>query len=60
VIPFFTSLEALQEAVKDEQAFVMMPVRTLFEMTLGQTLFLTAKLPTGKEFTPRGNQPSDW
>ena len=53
VIPFFTSLEALQEAVEDEQAFVVMPVRTLFEMTLGQTLFLNARLPTGKEFTPR-------
>ncbi len=53
VIPFFTSLEALQTAVEDEQAFVVMPVRTLFEMTLGQTLFLNAKLPTGKEFTPR-------
>ena len=33
VIPFFTSLEALQEAVEDEQTFVVMPVRTLFEMT---------------------------
>ncbi|CAH5678380.1 MULTISPECIES: enhanced serine sensitivity protein SseB [Enterobacter] len=53
VIPFFTSLEALQKAVEEEQAFVVMPVRTLFEMTLGQTLFLNAKLPTGKEFTPR-------
>lgn len=53
VIPFFTSLEALQKAVEDEQAFVVIPVRTLFEMTLGQTLFLNAKLPTGKEFTPR-------
>nr|WP_318384718.1 enhanced serine sensitivity protein SseB [uncultured Enterobacter sp.] len=53
VIPFFTSLEALQQAVADEQAFVVMPVRTLFEMTLGETLFLNAKLPTGKEFTPR-------
>lgn len=52
VIPFFTSLEALQQAVEDEQAFVVMPVRTLFEMTLGETLFLNAKLPTGKEFTP--------
>lgn len=39
--------------MEDEQAFVVMPVRTLFEMTLGQTLFLNAKLPTGKEFTPR-------
>ncbi|MDU1270867.1 MAG: enhanced serine sensitivity protein SseB [Escherichia coli] len=45
VIPFFTSLEALQQAVEDEQAFVVMPVRTLFEMTLGETLFLNAKLP---------------
>ncbi|WP_312559761.1 enhanced serine sensitivity protein SseB [Atlantibacter hermannii] len=53
VIPFFSSLEALQQAVEDEQAFVAMPVRTLFEMTLGETLFLNAKLPTGKEFTPR-------
>jgi hypothetical protein len=52
VIPFFTSLEALQEAVSHEQAFVVMPVRTLFEMTLGESLFLNAKLPTGKEFTP--------
>ncbi|EOK0853138.1 enhanced serine sensitivity protein SseB [Escherichia coli] len=53
VIPFFTSLEALQQAVDGEQAFVVMPVRTLFEMTLGETLFLNAKLPTGKEFMPR-------
>lgn len=53
VIPFFSSLEALQQAVSDEQAFVVLPVRTLFEMTLGETLFLNAKLPTGKEFTPR-------
>ena len=43
----------LQQAVEDEQAFVVMPVRTLFEMTLGETLFLNAKLPTGKEFMPR-------
>lgn len=53
VIPFFTSLEALQQAVETEQAFVVMPARTLFEMTLGETLFLNAKLPTGKELTPR-------
>lgn len=53
VLPFFTSLTALQQAIDDEQAFVVMPARTLFEMTLGETLFLNAKLPTGKEFTPR-------
>ena len=45
--PFFTSLEAL-EAVEDEQAFVVMPVRTLFKMTLGQTLFLNADCQPGK------------
>ncbi|WP_142502393.1 enhanced serine sensitivity protein SseB [Klebsiella sp. 2680] len=53
VIPFFTSLQALQEVVKDEQSFVAMPVRTLFAMTLGETLYLNARLPTGKEFSPR-------
>ncbi|EKS1845424.1 enhanced serine sensitivity protein SseB [Cronobacter muytjensii] len=52
VIPFFSSPAALEQAVEGEQAFVAMPVRTLFEMTLGETLFLNAKLPTGKEFTP--------
>ena len=52
VIPFFTSLEALQQAVEDEQSFVAMPARTLMAMTLGETLFLNAKLPAGKEFTP--------
>ncbi len=39
--------------MEDEHAFVVMPARTLFEMTLGETLFLNAKLPTGKEFMPR-------
>ncbi|MDY0971712.1 enhanced serine sensitivity protein SseB [Siccibacter turicensis] len=52
VIPFFSSLDALKQAVETEQAFVVMPVRTLFEMTLGETLFLNPKLPAGKEFTP--------
>ncbi len=53
VIPFFTSLDALQQAIQEQQGFVVMPARTLFEMTMGETLFLNAKLPTGKEFTPR-------
>lgn len=52
VIPFFTSLDALERVVEGEQAFVVMPVRTLFELTLGETLFLNAKLPVGKTFTP--------
>lgn len=52
-IPFFTSLKALQQAISHEQTFITMPARTLFEMTLGETLFLNARLPAGKEFTPR-------
>ncbi len=53
IIPFFTSAEALEQAVSGEQAYLVMPVRTLFEMTLGEALFLNPKLPNGKEFSPR-------
>lgn len=53
IIPFFTSVDALQQAVSGEQAYLVMPVRTLFEMTLGEALFLNPKLPNGKEFSPR-------
>lgn len=52
VIPFFTSVQALAQAAGDGQQWVMLPARELFEMTAGETLFLNAKLPTGKEFTP--------
>ncbi|MFV9668684.1 enhanced serine sensitivity protein SseB [Pantoea sp. ARC607] len=51
VIPFFTSEEAMSEAVKGEQAWLRLPVRTLFEITRGETLFLNPRLPSGKEFT---------
>lgn len=53
VIPFFTSQQALECAAGGGQPFVVMPVRTLFEITLGKTLFLNPKLVQGKEFTPR-------
>jgi hypothetical protein len=52
VIPFFTSQEAMSEAIAGEQAYLRLPVRTLFEMTRGETLFLNPKLPAGKEFSP--------
>ncbi|NAT76545.1 enhanced serine sensitivity protein SseB [Dickeya dadantii] len=52
-VPFFSSLEALQLAVTDEQAFLALPVRTLFDITRGATLFLNPKLPYGKEFLPQ-------
>ena len=51
-IPFFTSLEALQQAVSEPQPFLALPTRTLFAMTAGAELFLNPKLPYGKEFGP--------
>lgn len=52
VVPFFTSLEALQNAVEDEQPFIAMPARVLFEITQGAELFLNPKGTHGKEFLP--------
>ncbi len=52
VVPFFTSLEALQKAVEDEQPFIAMPARVLFEITQGAELFLNPKGTHGKEFLP--------
>ncbi|WP_034916381.1 enhanced serine sensitivity protein SseB [Erwinia sp. 9145] len=53
VIPFFSSVNAMEQAITTPQPFLVMPVKTLFEMTLGETLFLNPRLPSGKEFTPR-------
>lgn len=52
IIPFFSSLEALQKAVEDEQPFIAMPARVLFEITEGADLFLNPKAEYGKEFYP--------
>src|SRR3546814_4440607 len=38
VIPFFASLEALRRAIKEEQSYVALPARSLFEVTAGATL----------------------
>ncbi|CNJ27886.1 hypothetical protein yaldo0001_24070 [Yersinia aldovae ATCC 35236] len=62
VIPFFTSVEVLQQALdmaenqdidSEKQPFVAMPVRVLFEMTQGAHLFLNPKSEHGKEFWPQ-------
>ncbi|MBF7981537.1 MULTISPECIES: enhanced serine sensitivity protein SseB [Rahnella] len=56
VIPFFSSVDVLEKASAgespDEQAFVALPARVLFEMTQGDELFLNPKSEYGKEFTP--------
>src|SRR3546814_897971 len=38
VIPFFASLEALRRAIKEEQSYVALPARSLFEVPAGATL----------------------
>lgn len=52
IIPFFSSLEALQTAVKDEQPFIALLARVLFEITQGADLFLNPKAEYGKAFYP--------
>jgi hypothetical protein len=52
LIPFFTSLAVLQEAVEEEQQYLVLSVRSLFEMTQGSILFLNPSSDYGKEFTP--------
>ncbi|ELV8719731.1 enhanced serine sensitivity protein SseB [Vibrio vulnificus] len=52
VIPFFSSLKVLQKSIDSEQSYLALPVRSLFEMTQGATLFLNPKSDYGKEFVP--------
>lgn len=52
VIPFFSSLEVLQKSIEDEQSYLALPARSLFEITLGATLFLNPRSDYGKEFIP--------
>lgn len=52
VIPFFTSLEALQLALQEESKFVALPAKSFFEMTLGSFLVLNPASAYGKEFFP--------
>jgi len=52
IIPFFTSLEALQRALKEESKYVALPAKSFFEMTLGSFLMLNPASSYGKEFFP--------
>ncbi|AWB58280.1 enhanced serine sensitivity protein SseB [Colwellia sp. Arc7-D] len=53
VIPFFSSLDVLSKALDSEQSYIELPVRSLFEMTMGSNLFLNPKSDYGKEFIPQ-------
>ncbi len=52
VIPFFSSLRALQLAVTSDEKYIALPARTFFEMTRGAQLILNPRSESGKEFTP--------
>ncbi|WP_133493005.1 enhanced serine sensitivity protein SseB [Alcanivorax sp. 24] len=51
-IPFFSSLEVLRQGIEEEQSYLALTARSLFEMTEGATLYLNPRLPYGKEFVP--------
>jgi hypothetical protein len=52
VLPFFSSIEALQRALDQEVTYYQLPARALFEMTQGATLVLDPRSDYGKEFVP--------
>ena len=51
VIPFFTSLRALQQAITGDETYLALPARTFFEITRGAELILNPRSEVGKEFT---------
>ena len=40
VIPFFTSLEKMRLAISEEESYIRLPTKALFDMTLGAKLIL--------------------
>jgi len=50
IIPFFSSLGALQRAITDEVTYLELPAKALFEITQGADLVLNPSLEYGKEF----------
>jgi hypothetical protein len=52
MIPFFTSLEALERAITTPGSYLKLPARSLFEITKGAALVLNPTLDYGKEFLP--------
>lgn len=52
VIPFFTSLEQLQQSVESEESVLALPARSFFTMVLGSMLVLNPNSQYVKEFLP--------
>ena len=52
IIPFFTSLDVLQKSLENEEPYLAMPARSLFELTQGAQLVINPHSEYGKEFLP--------
>lgn len=52
VIPFFSSITALQRATESASRYMALPARTLFDLTRGNSLVLNPKSGLSKEFFP--------
>jgi len=52
IVPFFSSVGALQRAIEAQRSYIALPVRSLFEITRGATLVLNPNSTCWKEFLP--------
>jgi len=52
VIPFFTSLQMLQQAIDTDEPYLELPTAALFQMTMGAPLVLNPNSEFGMEFEP--------
>lgn len=52
VVPFFTSLEMLQQTIETDEPYLELPTSTLFQLTMGAPLVLNPNSEFGMEFDP--------
>lgn len=52
VVPFFTSLAMLQQAIETDEPYLELPTTALFQMTMGAPLVLNPNSEFGMEFDP--------
>jgi len=52
VVPFFTSLQMLEQAIETDEPYLELPTATLFQLTMGAPLVLNPNSEFGMEFDP--------
>lgn len=52
VVPFFTSLQMLQQAIDTDEPYLELPTASLFQLTMGAPLVLNPNSEFGMEFEP--------